>query len=267
MEIEFKGVNYKDKLFDINYKFEQGSITSIIGSSGSGKSLLGFVIMGLITNYDGQLIVDGHVKYDKYDFLRNVGYVFQNPWDHFICKTVYEEVLFGLKQFRYKESKQDKQVRDALKMVGLDDSYLDRRLNTLSSGEASRVAIASSIVMNPKVLVLDEPTIYLDYNMKIELIDLLKRLKEKYNKTIIIMSDDMEFVYAVSDNYLLMNKGMIVKRGVISDIRKQDDELAACGIYVPRIDDFVNFVREYKDINLNNVRNIDELVQEVIAHE
>lgn len=267
MEIEFSNICYRDKLVDISYKFSKGRVTSIIGNSGSGKSLIGYVIMGLVKDYEGEVIVDGSTCYDKYDFFKNISYVFQKPWDHFICKTVYDEIAFSLKNFKYKDDKIDKQVRDALKMVGLDDNYFTRELNTLSSGEASRVAIATAIATNPKVFILDEPTIYIDVDMRNMLIKLIKKLKDKYNKTIIIMSDDMDFVYAVSDNYVLLDKGMIIKSGEIDEIKRQSDVLSSCSIYVSKFYDFINFVNEYKGVNLEDASNIDDIVQEVIARE
>ena len=267
MEIEFSNICYRDKLVDISYKFSKGRVTSIIGNSGSGKSLIGYVIMGLVKDYEGEVIVDGSTCYDKYDFFKNISYVFLMLWDHFICKTVYDEIAFSLKNFKYKDDKIDKQVRDALKMVGLDDNYFTRELNTLSSGEASRVAIATAIATNPKVFILDEPTIYIDVDMRNMLIKLIKKLKDKYNKTFIIMSDDMDFVYAVSDNYVLLDKGMIIKSGEIDEIKRQSDVVSSCSIYVSKFYDFINFVNEYKGVNLEDASNIDDIVQEVIARE
>lgn len=263
MEIGINNVYYRDKLININYKFDSGKVTSIIGNSGAGKSLIGFIIMGLIRDYQGYISIDGKRDYDQYELLRSIGYVFQNPYDHFICKTVYEEVLYGLKQFKYKEDRQDKQVRDALKMVGIDSNYFNRDVSKLSSGEMERVAIASSLVMNPSVLILDEATIYLDSLGKSNLIKLIKMLRDKYKKTIIIMSNDMDFVYAVSDNYVLMDKGKIIREGKIDDMRKQDRVLSSCDVSIPIIDNFVSYVKRYKNVDLSGVTSIDDIVSEV----
>ena len=177
MEIELKDVCYKTKLDNFSYKFDAGSVTSIIGKSGSGKSFVGYAIMDLIDKDSGSIYVDGKSDYDVYKLMKDVGYVFQNPRDHFFCNTVYEEIAFGLKQFRFKLNKIDIQVRNAIKMLGMDNSILNRRISFLSSGEAERVAIASSLVLNPKVLILDEPTIYLDNRAKEELVKLIRILK------------------------------------------------------------------------------------------
>lgn len=264
MEISLSNVNYLDKLVDINCKFESGKITSIIGKSGSGKSLLGFIIMKLVKSEKGHVLVDGMSLYDNHKFMKDVGYVFQNPFDHFFCDNVFDEVSFGLKQFKFKLGKINKQVSGALKMVGLDDSYMYKKINSLSSGEAERIAIASSLVLNPKVLILDEPTIYLDFKVKKSLIELVKLLKDKYNKTVIVISNDMDFVYSVSDNYLLMDSGKIVKYGNVKDIMSDDVDLCSYGMEIPLIKQFINMVKEKKGIDLGNVTDIDELVEEVI---
>lgn len=264
MEIELNNINYGNKLVNINYKFEINKVTSIIGNSGSGKSLIGYVIMDLIIDYQGSVLVDGKRDYDTYKLMKDVGYVFQNPRDHFFCDTVYEEIGFGLKQFKFKLNKMDIQIRNALKMVGLDDKYLGYKVNNLSSGEMERVAIASSLVLNPKILILDEPTIYLDNKAKDELIKLINVLINKYNKTIIVMSNDMEFVYRISDNYVLMSNGRIVRVGSIDDLIEDNDILENYEMEVPLIKSFVDIANKRNEVRLDYVRDINDLVREVI---
>lgn len=264
MEIELSNVCYKNKLIDINYKFQDNRITSIIGRSGSGKSLIGYIIMDLINKDSGDILIDGSSNYNVYKLMKDVGYVFQNPREHFFSKTVYDEIAFGLKQFRFKLNKIDMQIRDSLKMVGLDDTYINREINTLSSGEMERVAIASSLVLNPKVLILDEPTIYLDAKVKKELIRLIKILKNKYNKTVIIMSNDIDFVYSVSDNYVLMDKGCIVIDGTLNDLMANNNILYNFGIEIPLINQFIDMAKSRCDINLKYTTEISELVKEVM---
>lgn len=264
MEISLCNVSCLNKLTDINYKFVSGKVTSIIGKSGSGKSLIGYVIMHIFKCDKGNILVDGKRSYDTYKFMRDVGYVFQNPYDHFFCDNVFDEISFGLKQFKYKLGKINKQVSDVLKMVGLDDSYMDRRIDSLSNGEAERVAIASSLVLNPKVLILDEPTIYLDFKVKKKLVKLLNLLKNKYNKTIIIMSNDMDFVCSVSDDYVLIDCGKIVKNGEIGDIMFDGDLLNSYGIDISFISQFINIVKTRKNISLGYTYDIDKLVEEVV---
>ena len=267
MEITLSSISYEDKLTDINYIFESGKITAVMGKSGSGKSLIGYAIMGLVGCDKGSVMVDDMINYDKYQFMKDVGYVFQNPKDYFFCETVYEEIAFGLKQFRFKLDKLDSQVMNALKMVGLDEEIADRKINTLSSGELQRVAIASSLVLNPKVLILDEPTVYMDYGSKCGFIKLVKMLKNKYGKTIIVMSNDADFIYDICDNYLLIDRGKVIKSGKIGKKLINDDIMYDYGVEVPLINKFVKMVRERRGVLLKYTNNIDDLVMDVSNYE
>ena len=267
MEIELCNIKYKNQLNDLNCKFDNDCVTSIIGCSGSGKSLIGYVIMNLVKLDGGSVSVDGIVDYDKNKLMKDIGYVYQNPMDHFFCRTVGEEIAFGLKQFRFKLNKMSLQVKDSLIMVGLGEDFYDRKINTLSSGEAELVAIASSLVLNPKVLILDEPTVYLDNNAKNKLIKLIKLLRDKYHKSVIIMSNDVDFIYAVSNKYILMDNFQVVGCGDILDIMTNDKLLHTYGYEIPLINQFVQLVRDRKKVILNYTDDIDKLVMDVIDNE
>ena len=266
MEIELCDIKYGNFIDRFNYKFESGKITSILGKSGSGKTLISYLIMGLLKYDSGAIFVDGNKNYDKNKFLKDVGYVFQKPTEHFFCNTVSEEIGFGLKQFRFKIDKLDKQIRESLQMVGLDDSFYDRRINTLSSGESFLVALASSLVLNPKVIILDEPTVYLDYNGKKRLVKLLKKMKNRYNKSIIVLSNDISFVFEISDNYLFVDNCKMINKGNISDLVDNSNILKSFGYEVPFIIEFIYLVKENKGIELNRNLDVDDLVVDVINH-
>ena len=102
MEIELYNIRYKNIIESFSYKFENGKVTSILGKSGSGKSLIGYIIMDLVKYDSGNILVNGSSSYNLNQFMKDVGYVFQKPTDHFFCKTVSEEIGFGLKQFKFK---------------------------------------------------------------------------------------------------------------------------------------------------------------------
>ena len=153
MAIVLNKVSYKDKLKNINYTFEDGKITTVLSTSGSGKSLLSYILVGLIKDIDGE-VINSYVG-------RELGYVFQNPEESFIFSSVKEEISFGLNKYNYKTDILDKRIIDSLKMVGLDDSYLDKNPFDLSSGEKTLLSLAVVLSLNPKLIIIDEPTIYL----------------------------------------------------------------------------------------------------------
>lgn len=260
-------INYADKLKNISYVFKKRSITSIIGRSGSGKSLLSFILMDVIHEYDGEVLVNGSSDYDIYDYLRKVGYVYQNPAKHFICKNVKEEIAFGLRQYGYDNDKIDKQVDDALKLVNLDSNILSKDVTFLCDSEKVKVAIASSLVMNPEVLVLDEVTLCLDNTSKKRLLNLLLKLKNKFNKTIILISNDINFVYELGNDYLLLDDGVIVDSGKVNEIQITDKMFKEYGFEVPKVLSFSNDLLIRKNIRLNNVRSIYDIVKGVIDYD
>ena len=207
MEIKLKNVDYiynegtpfsNKVLEDINLDLNEEKIIGIIGKSGSGKTTLVQLLNGLFIPSKGNIQVDDFIirkgmKLGNINNLRRkVGLVFQFPEEQFFNPTVKDEISFALKYFKYKSDRINKQVSDALTMVGLDNEYLSRNVFNLSGGEKRKIAIASILVFNPKIVILDEPTVGLDYKSKKRMMELIKKLKERYNKTIIIVSHDVD---------------------------------------------------------------------------
>lgn len=255
MGIKLDKVSYKDSLKNISYEFEEEKITSVIGSSGSGKSMLSYFISGIEKKYSGNI--------DNIYHGREIGYVFQNPEEAFIFNTVREELSFGLKKYNYKVDVLNKRIEDALLMVNLPISYLDKSPFELSSGEKELVSIATVLSLNPKLIILDDPTLGLDNEREEKLIKLLKKLKTRYHKTIIIMSSDIDFVLKVTDNFLLLKRGKISCFGNKKELLDNSEKLKSAGIEVPKIIDFINIVRKKKNVNLELTFDIKELMKDI----
>ena len=265
MDIKFNNVSYLDKLKDINYTFKEGEITYLIGSSGSGKTLLSYLMLGLVLPTKGNLsvlgnIIDSNTKDFTY-IRRQVGYVFQEPMEEFFTTSVKEEIEFGLKNNKFKLDKLDKQVASALKMVGLPLSYLEQNPFTLSGGEREKLAIAIALSLNPKVIILDEPTIYLDDKSIYELVELIKKIKEKYNKTIIIITNDINFVMKLEGNILLLKKGKVNLNITSDKLLDNIDKLKRSGMEVPPIINFINRCDKIKNKKFTKTLDIDKLVE------
>ena len=255
MELKLDKVSYKDKLKNVSYEFEEGKITSVISSSGGGKTLLSYLISGVEKTISGEIIC----TYQG----REIGYIFQNAEESFIFNSVREEIIFGLRRYNYKTDNLNKRIEDSLKLVGLPLEYLDKSPFELSSGEKELLAIAVVLALNPKLIIIDEPTIYLDNRRKEYLIKLLKKLKNNYNKTIIIFSSDIEFILKVTDNYLLLKNGKISSFGVNKDLLISSDKIKRAGVEVPKIIDFINTVEKKKNINLEMTFDIKELMKDI----
>ena len=279
MEVKFNHVFYvynektplsKMVLGDINTTFKEGKITGIMGKSGSGKTTLIELINALIIPTKGNIQVGSRVisKTRKIKNINNlrykIGLVFQVPEEQFFCKTVKEEIEFGMKYFKKSVKSIEKHVSDALIMMGLDDSYLNRNPFTLSSGEMRKVAIASVLAFNPKLIILDEPTIGLDNKSKENLIKIIKLLKNRYKKTIIVVSNDTDLLLKISDNVILLDKGKIILEGNKYDVFKQD--ISKYGLKRPKIIEFEKLVLEKKGIKIGYRDDINDLMKDVYRY-
>lgn len=259
--VRLENLSYKDNIKNINYEFESNKITSIIGPSGSGKTLIFNLIENLIPKTNGEIYIENK-KITK-DLKRQIGYLFQNPQDQLFNNTVYEEIAFGLKHYHYKEDKQDKIIKDSLAIVGLNETYLNKNPYKLSYGEKTKVALATILALNPYIILLDEPTISLDNKSINKLISLLLKLKNNYHKTIIIASNDIEFVSKITDNIVILNKGKIKQAGDKNDILSNIKLLKENDIEIPKIIEFINLVYEKKGIKLNYTLDINELIKDI----
>lgn len=279
MEVKFNHVFYvynektplsKIVLSNINTTFKEGKITSIMGKSGSGKTTLIELINALIIPSKGNIQVGSRVisKTRKIKNINNlrykIGLVFQVPEEQFFCKTVKEEIEFGMKYFNKSVKSIQKHISDALIMMELDDSYLNRNPFTLSSGEMRKVAIASVLAFNPKVIILDEPTIGLDNKSKENLIKIIKLLKNRYKKTIIVVSNDADLLLKISDHVILLDKGKIVLEGNKYDVFKQDIEKYS--LKRPKIIEFEQLVLEKKGIKIGYRDDINDLMKDVYRY-
>lgn len=255
MELKLNKVSYKDILKNINYEFEEGKITSIISSSGSGKTILSYLISGIEKPTEGEVI--------NTFTGREIGYIFQNAEESFIFSTVREELIFGLRKYNYKINELEKRIDDSLKMVGLPIEYLDRSPFELSSGEKELLSIAVVLSFNPKLIIIDDPTIYLDNKREEYLIKLLKKLKNSYNKTIIVFSSDINFVSKITDNYILLKNGKITSHGTSKELLMSTDKIKKASLEIPKIIDFINTVKKNKNIDLEPTFDIKELMKDI----
>ncbi len=279
MEIKFNNVSFsynvkspleKEVLKDINIEIENGKITGLIGKSGSGKSTMVQLINVLNFPTKGNLEVGTFIidskkrKIKKVNDLRvNIGLIFQFPEEQFFNMTVFDEISFGMKYFKFKTADIEKRVVNALKMVGLNKDYLYRNPFTLSSGEKRKIAIASILAYNPSIIILDEPTIGLDSISKKKLVELIRTLKNRYKKTIILVSHDVDLVHQISDKIIVLNDGKVVLDGNKYDVFKHEAELKKYGIKLPKAIEFSNLVYKKTGKKIGYRDDINDILKDV----
>jgi energy-coupling factor transport system ATP-binding protein len=266
MEVRFKNVSfsYGDNCIFDNFSclIKSNLISGIIGSSGCGKSTLLNLIDGLDKCSVGYISVG---DYEVSDGIRkSIGYLFQFSEDQFFNSSVYMEIEFGLKCFE--SDNIDSRIRNAINLVGLDDSFLSLNPYKLSNGEKRKVALASILAYDPDIIILDEPTIGLDNLSKKSLMRLLKDLKNKYGKTIIIVSHDLNFIHKFVDYVYLIKDGKVFLEGNKYDVLSNESAMKECGLIVPDILHFSNLVYEKKGIKIGYRDHINDLIKDVYRY-
>lgn len=275
MELEFVNVTYKENvrtplektyINNFSYKFSEGKVYSIIGSTTSGKEKLPLLINAVNKPYAGIIKIGEFINDGKYikniNKLRmNVGYIKENPNEFLFNKRVIDELNFGIKYFKYKLNKQSIRIQEALTLVGLTEDYLYKEVNSLSLNEKKRLSIASSLIFNPSIIVLEEPIMFLTYKDKEKLIKLIHTLKTKYKRTIIIITKDTNLPYEVSDEVLLFSASELVESGG-KELLTQDKLINKIKCDIPEIVKFIN-VSNKMNANLTYTSNILDLIKEV----
>lgn len=223
----------------VSLDFEQGEIVALIGHTGSGKSTLLQHLNGLLKADSGEVLFEGKNIFESKESLRqcrfNVGLCFQYPEQQLFESTVYKDIAFGPKNMGLSDDEIKKRVYEAIAYVKLSESYLEKSPFDLSGGEKRRVAIAGVIAMNPKVLVLDEPTAGLDPVGKNSLLDLIKDYNKATGSTVIFVSHSMDDVAVVADRVIVMNQGNVALSGTVADVYSQGEKLSQLGLDVPEI--------------------------------
>ena len=245
----------KVALKNINLSIEKGEFISIIGHTGSGKSTLIQHLNGLIKPTEGNVLIDSVDITKKgimlMDIRKEVGLVFQYPEYQLFEETIEKDVAFGPINQGLSGEDLKERVKDAIESVGLDyENLKDKSPFELSGGQKRRVAIAGVIAMEPKILILDEPTAGLDPAGRDEILGEIKNIYDKKKITIVLVSHSMEDVAKIANRLIVMNEGEILMDGSPREVFKREDELVKAGLGVPQITSFMRTLkRKGADIN------------------
>lgn len=248
MDIKFEEVSHvynlntpmeQRALYDINIDIKSNGFVSIVGHTGSGKSTLIQHMNGLLKPTSGTITIgDKVIKSDEKnkglkEVRQHVGLVFQFPEYQLFEETVEKDIMFGPMNYGVSEDEARQRAKEVIKIVGLDESILEQSPFHLSGGQMRRVAIAGILAMNPDILVLDEPTAGLDPQGQNEMMQIFNDLYQKYNKTIVLVTHDMNLVCEYAEYVIVMHRGEMKLKGTPREVFKEVETLAQCGITLP----------------------------------
>lgn len=282
MQISLKNISYtynyktpyaREVLKDINLKIDEESYTVIVGKTGSGKSTLIEHINGLLLPTKGEVAVDNILITNpqskkerrelakKLKILRqDVAVLFQFSEQQLFETSVLKDIIFAPLNYGVAEEKAILKAKELIKLVGLDESYLDKSPFELSGGEMRKVALCGVLALEPKVLILDEPTVALDYQSREEIMAMVKRLKEEFDMTIVLVTHNMDYVLEYADKVFVLKNGEISFEGEVEDLFLNEQVLKENSLELPEV------LKFYKKLEANNIvldvfpRKYEELI-------
>ncbi len=262
----------KVALDNVNLSVEEGELVGVIGHTGSGKSTLIEHFNALLRPTSGNVFIDGErINWDDKKTLRGirfkVGLVFQYPEYQLFEDTVYKDIAFGPKNMELDENEIDRRVRETARLVGISEDMLIKSPFDLSGGQKRRVAIAGVMAMEPKVLILDEPTAGLDPKGRETILEMIHSYHREKKNTVMLVSHSMEDVAKIAKKILVMNDGRLFCYDDTKKVFERADELKAMGLSVPQITRVFNRLKE-KGIDITeDVYTVDfakKLVEKVM---
>lgn len=260
-----EGMPSESKAIDnINLDIEEGELVGVIGHTGSGKSTLVQHFNGILKPYSGKVIVDGVDIWSDKKATREarfkVGLCFQYPEYQLFEETVYKDIAFGPKNMKLPDEEIAKRITYAAAYVGLKKELLEKSPFDLSGGEKRRAAIAGVIAMQPKVLILDEPTAGLDPIGRDTILDMIKNYREKTGSTVLLVSHSMEDVARIATKVAVMNNARLEMYGTVDEVYSHAERLREIGLNIPQISKVFEILKR-NGHNFGSVYTVDRAVE------
>ena len=224
----------KDVLHDIDLSFEAGTFTAVLGHNGSGKSTLAKHMNGILLPSKGRVFVNGMCTAEEdriLDIRHTVGMVFQNPDNQIVANVVEEDVAFAPENLGVESSEIRQRVDEALRQVGMYE-YRMHAPHLFSGGQKQRVAIAGVLAMQPKIIVLDEPTAMLDPQGRHEVISTVNRLCRENGMTVVLITHHMDECID-ADRLIVMSDGAVALDGTPVEVFSHVEQMEKEGLSVP----------------------------------
>lgn len=252
---------------NISIQIEQGEFVGIIGHTGSGKSTLVQHLNGLLKPDSGKVFVEGINIAESKKALREarfkVGLCFQYPEQQLFEDTVYKDIAFGPKNMGLSEKEINERVLRSAEYVGLKRESLEKSPFSLSGGEKRRAAIAGVMAMEPKVLVLDEPTAGLDPRGKIKIFEMIEQYRRQTGSGVIFISHSMEDVAFLADRVLVLNEGRVSMFDSVENVFEKSEELLSMGLDVPQATKIINGLID-RGLKLpKNIYSVERAAEEI----
>lgn len=237
--------NQKLVLDNLNIEIEDGSFVAVLGHNGSGKSTLAKHMNAILLPVGGRVIVFGMDTADEnllYDIRSSVGMVFQNPDNQIVTSVVEDEVAFAPENLGTEPKEIRRRVDEALEIVGMSE-YKNASPSKLSGGQKQRIAIASALAMEPRCIVLDEPTAMLDPRGRKEIMATVHRLNKEKKMTVVLITHYMDEA-AQADRVIVMKKGSVVFDDIPEKVFSHVEEIKEIGLDVPQVTELMYLLRK-----------------------
>jgi energy-coupling factor transport system ATP-binding protein len=267
--ISVRGLHYQyddgtPALRGIDLDVEQGEFLAFIGQNGSGKTTFAKCLAGLLRPGSGTVHIDGidtSRRGVSREVVRRIGYVFQNPDHQLFNSRVYDEMAYGPKNLGVSDSERDAVVREAARVAGVREELFGEHPFFLTKGLRQRVAIASTLAMRPKAIVVDEPTTGQDYRQSVEIMNFLTRLWREEGHTVIIVTHEMPIVAAYAQRVVALCEGQILVDGPTRQVFGQPELLRRTFVKPPQV---TRLAQAWSDAGVRgDLISVDELVDEI----
>ena len=257
MQINLKNIDYtynkgtvfeKRVLRNVTLKLKENAYNVIVGKTGSGKSTLIEHINGLLVPISGEVIVDDTIitypknRREKKELAKNlrkirknVAVLFQFSEQQLFETTVLKDIMFAPLNYEVTEEEAKLNAIELVKLVGLNEDYLEKSPFELSGGEMRKVALCGVLALKPKVLILDEPTVGLDYKSREDIMNLIKQLQQKTDMTIVLVTHNMDYVLKYADRIFVLNKGELDFSGTAEELFSNENVLKKNSLDLPEV--------------------------------